>query len=64
MATLPCSQAVHCATASRSLLPGIDALFCAIIWFSVGNAGGRGELRLHVRVEELAAVGAELLQER
>ena len=63
IATLPCSQAAHCATASRSLLPGIDALFWAIIWSSVVSPAGSGELRLHVRVEEFAAVGAELLQE-
>ncbi len=40
MATLPCSQAAHCATASRSLLPGIEALFWAIIWSSVVRPAG------------------------
>ena len=35
MALLPCSQAAQAATASMSLLPGIDALFCATICCSV-----------------------------
>ena len=35
IATLPCSQATHTATASMSLLPGIDASLAAIICWKV-----------------------------
>jgi hypothetical protein len=44
------------------LLPGNEA-FCRKHVLQCRHAGIRGKLRLHVFVEELAAVGAELLQE-
>ena len=60
---MPVRNAAQSETASSSLLPGIEALFAAIMFCQRLDAGVRDQPRLHVVAEQLAAIGAVLLQE-